>query len=272
MKLSIIIPVFNARQYLPRCIDSIRSIAGPDVEIVCIDDGSTDGGCNVPNGVKLIRQDHEGVVMARRRGFMASSGEYVWFVDADDEIVKIPEIPNADIVRYFQNYGWMCIGDKIYRRDVISAAFDDIGHLRLNSCEDGLMYLAAKKYARQIVDVPETIYRYVRRAGSASLSPNMDIVSDKEIFLREWTRLEPGMRIADESRDAVVHIVSCLCRWPIGWRGIWNVSRELSRSWILRECIKSKRYDGYAQRMVWAARHPWLIALHRIFRRLRNWI
>lgn len=92
-KLSIIIPVYNVEMYLQRCIESILSQSFQDYEILLVDDGSTDASgricdsCALRDGrIKVIHQANQGVSAARNAGLKASRGEFVTFIDSDDEI------------------------------------------------------------------------------------------------------------------------------------------------------------------------------------------
>ena len=102
MKLSIVIPVYNTQSWLPKCLDSLlpkgaeRSGAGseicPDLELVCVNDGSTDGSGAIlrdyagryPAFITLIETPNGGLGHARNAGLEAAKGEYVLFVDSDD--------------------------------------------------------------------------------------------------------------------------------------------------------------------------------------------
>lgn len=89
MTLSIIIPVYNAVDYLEDCIQSCREAAkrlGIDAELVLIDDGSTDGSAWICDnmGDVAFHQENRGVSAARNVGIDMSHGEWLWFVDADD--------------------------------------------------------------------------------------------------------------------------------------------------------------------------------------------
>lgn len=94
VKLSIIVPVYNAEKYLPRCIDSILANGSPDIEVLLVNDGSKDNSENICRmyaqedpRVKLIDQNNSGVSVARNNGIFAASGEYIMFLDADDYLV-----------------------------------------------------------------------------------------------------------------------------------------------------------------------------------------
>lgn len=93
MFLSFIVPVYNARQYLEECLHSLLEQDIPDYEIICVNDGSTDGSDAVLNAfaaqysqVNPIHQKNSGVASARNTGLAAARGDYIWFVDADDFI------------------------------------------------------------------------------------------------------------------------------------------------------------------------------------------
>ena len=91
MILSVIIPVYNVEKYLAECLDSVCSQTQKDIEIICIDDGSTDGSAAILDDyarrdprVRVIRQANVGVGAARNRGLDIATGRYVYFIDSDD--------------------------------------------------------------------------------------------------------------------------------------------------------------------------------------------
>jgi glycosyltransferase involved in cell wall biosynthesis len=86
---STIIPVYNREQFLPQTLDSVLAQEFADQEIICVDDGSTDGSVAVieayaDRGVQLIRQQNQGPGVARNTGAAAAIGEYLAFLDSDD--------------------------------------------------------------------------------------------------------------------------------------------------------------------------------------------
>lgn len=88
--ISVIIPVFNAEHYLEDCVNSVLSQTYQNLEIILVDDGSSDNSLEKCNGfadgkrVIAIHQDNQGVSVARNKGLQHATGEYVVFVDADD--------------------------------------------------------------------------------------------------------------------------------------------------------------------------------------------
>lgn len=97
MKLSILIPLYNKEKYVERCLNSLleQDIAPKDYEIIIVDDGSKDSGPAIvqnyaenQKNIKLIRQQNQGPSAARNRCLEAASGEYLYFLDADDYLAS----------------------------------------------------------------------------------------------------------------------------------------------------------------------------------------
>ena len=92
--ISIIIPAYNAAHYLENCLDSVLNQTYPNLEIVLINDGSTDNTKEIadryqaqfPKIIHVIHVDNQGVTQTRFTGILASHGEWIGFVDADDEV------------------------------------------------------------------------------------------------------------------------------------------------------------------------------------------
>lgn len=93
MRVSIIIPVYRAEDYIADCLSSVLAQSMEDFEVICVDDGSPDDSAQVVQEfadrdprVKLLKQENGGASAARNAGFDASTAEFVTFVDADDEV------------------------------------------------------------------------------------------------------------------------------------------------------------------------------------------
>lgn len=93
--ISVIVPVYNTEQYLPRCIDSILSQSFTDFGLLLIDDGSKDGSGKIcdayaekDNRIRVFHKENGGVSSARNLGLDNAKGEWVCFVDSDDELIR----------------------------------------------------------------------------------------------------------------------------------------------------------------------------------------
>lgn len=93
MKVSVVVPVFNAEKYIKTCLDSILRQTYRDFEMIVVDDGSTDCSGEICDkfaeqceNVRVLHKKNEGVSCARRDGLQMAEGDYIVFVDADDWI------------------------------------------------------------------------------------------------------------------------------------------------------------------------------------------
>ena len=139
--ISIIVPVFNLKKELSRCLDSILAQSYHDIEIIVVDDGSFDGSTNIirqyaekDSRIKPIFQENGSVTSARLHGVREAAGQWIGFVDGDDAIepnmyerlLRNAETYHADIshcgyqmcfedgrVHYFHNTGLLAQQDKI---------------------------------------------------------------------------------------------------------------------------------------------------------------
>ena len=91
-KVSVILPVYNTEKYLPRCLDALVNQTLEDLEIIAVDDGSTDHSPAVlkkyagiyGDKIRIITKENEGQAAARNMGIRASRGKYIGFADSDD--------------------------------------------------------------------------------------------------------------------------------------------------------------------------------------------
>lgn len=129
MKVSIIVPVYNAASTLTRCLDSIINQTHKNIEIILINDGSKDNTLNIckdytkkDKRIKLINKENSGVSNSRNIGIDNATGDYITFVDADDTLdAKTVEtiIENAsddkDVIRYnFNSIGKTTFSNNLY--------------------------------------------------------------------------------------------------------------------------------------------------------------
>ena len=92
-EISVIIPVFNGEKYLNECLDSVVNQSFKDIEIICVNDGSTDASLkilkqysNKDKRIKIISQENKGLGASRNIGLKKSCGKYIYFIDCDDYI------------------------------------------------------------------------------------------------------------------------------------------------------------------------------------------
>lgn len=93
VKVSVIIPVYNTERYLKQCLNSVLAQTLEEIEIICVDDGSTDSSLSIlqsyaenDSRIRIIHKENGGLVSARKAGVKAAKGIYIGYVDSDDWI------------------------------------------------------------------------------------------------------------------------------------------------------------------------------------------
>jgi lipopolysaccharide biosynthesis glycosyltransferase/uncharacterized protein YbjQ (UPF0145 family) len=103
-KVSVIVPVYNKEEYIRQCLNSVLSQTLSDIEVICIDDGSTDGSAAIlseyaakDNRIVVLSQNNLGVSHARNRGIANAKGEFIAFMDPDD---YYPSVDVLEVLHY----------------------------------------------------------------------------------------------------------------------------------------------------------------------------
>jgi len=137
-KVSVIIPVYNVEKYLERCLNSVINQTYSNLEIVLVNDGSTDNSKDIcdkyekqDKRVKLINKPNGGLGSARNKGISESTGEYILFLDSDDYI-DLTAIEK--MMHYAEEYDIVCCGfdriseetKKIYSKELIEFPMEEI--------------------------------------------------------------------------------------------------------------------------------------------------
>lgn len=200
MLLSFVIPVYNGEETIRRCLDSIYAADEhtADYEVIVVDDGSTDNTFHIVSectglhkNMKVMQQRRGGVSVARNKGLDLASGDFIWFVDADDMVLRldkpvtqiIKEHPTAGVIAfnynvlrngaYFPNDSFGQVGvvdgvsllrqfrlylwDKVFSREAIGAYRFMDGTVNQ---EDMLFCIEVLSGVKNVVCMPERAYLY----------------------------------------------------------------------------------------------------------------
>lgn len=157
--VSVIIPVYNAADYLEACLNAVCAQSYSNIEILIINDGSTDDTCVITarysrydSRVKSINTDNHGVSEARNLGLEYATGKYVTFVDADD-------IPNMDLIEKYvgtaENFGkdaaLTITGMNWYNARNINKKYDNHLLMEEDGYEKGRAYLLGRNKTHYLV-------------------------------------------------------------------------------------------------------------------------
>lgn len=202
--VSVIVPVYNGEVYMEQCIQMLQNQSYPRIELIVVDDGSTDRSVAIVEQhpeVKLVQQENLGVSTARNRGLSVATGDFVHFLDVDD-MVNESFYQNMVQALLKSNTDMACSGminqrvkkethffkqTKVYRnlQDKLKITYAGrIGYvwrylfrsefLRQNNLvfeegrivEDMMFSITALYFANGLVVVPEAVYTYIFRANS----------------------------------------------------------------------------------------------------------
>ena len=189
--ISVVIPVYNSEKYLQNCLNSILHQTYSDLEIICIDDGSTDNSvalledyCRRDTRIRVLLQENAGASAARNRGIDAASGEYITFVDSDDAIsmdmyqtlISILENDEVDIAH---------CGYRRHNKDGSTKDVSGTGEYLIQDPLDAAYCLiAGKKYVGSLWN---KLYRRKLFDGirlDPDLRINEDVLANVQLFLR----------------------------------------------------------------------------------------
>lgn len=136
-KVSIIVPIYNVEKYLKRCVESLINQTYKNIEILLIDDGSTDNSgkiCDelerIDNRIKVYHKENGGLGSARNYGYKYAAGEHILFLDSDDYI----ELNTIENMMEYSGYDIVCCGfdrvdektKKVYSQEMIKMPFDEL--------------------------------------------------------------------------------------------------------------------------------------------------
>lgn len=202
-KISVIIPVYNVSEYLEKCLWSVTNQTLQDIEIIVVNDGSTDNSLSVitnyakkDNRIKIINKKNEGVVLARKEGLKIAAGSYIHYLDGDDYmelnsyelLYNKATAANADILIFefigtenkaatpdfksnidFINYNlatgrYFSLGLNIHKKELYN---NEINYRKeLTMFEDSYLGFQLAYYARRISYTENYLYNYVMRVCS----------------------------------------------------------------------------------------------------------
>lgn len=157
IRVSVIAPVYNVDKYVGECIKSVCEQTLTDIELIVIDDGSTDNSAAVCEKwaekdprVKLIRQPNQGVSVARNRGIKESCGEWIAFIDSDDWIepnyiqvlyeTAVKSYADISICGFYFDYPDEVVPRRHFEKNMIFKGRDDISQIQIQ--------ILAKKMSR----------------------------------------------------------------------------------------------------------------------------
>ena len=177
--ISVIMPIYNAEKYVKKSIESLVNQTTNEIEIILVDDGSTDESASICDqydglkNVKIIHKENGGTCTARNQGLEHADGKYVSFIDADDfmdqmayeKIIACLKKTNADIL----DFGWRYISETGEKTENLNGnekniRFDE----QRRVWEDRIFIVEFLKYCQNYYCMDECFYNYVSVPNSLS--------------------------------------------------------------------------------------------------------
>jgi len=200
LKVSVIIPVYNAEAYLRQCLDSVVNQTLCEIEIICVNDGSTDDSAAILNEyvskdrrIKILTQVNSGQGAARNSGLAVAQGKYVYFMDADDELASCDAL---DVL--VRELG--CNRLDILLFDAEISYNEDIKN---NNAFNSNMYIRRHDYSS--INTGSKLFALMSMNGEYSPSPCLAIY--RRAFLKENSISFPSERIFYEDNIFMTRVL-----------------------------------------------------------------
>jgi glycosyltransferase involved in cell wall biosynthesis len=192
MRLSVIVPVYNAEKYIGECLDSLSICPMEDAEFLLIDDGSTDKGpaickqkCEQDHRFRMMQQENLGVSRARNTGLKAATGDYVMFLDADD---------------YLKVKAWDCIEQNIRENfDFVAFSYDTL-YENLSSHPE-ILPVCGENVPRE--SILELVY------ADSCMNPCWGKLFQREIIVSKGILFDEDLPIGEDYKFVAEYIPFC---------------------------------------------------------------
>ena len=213
-KVSVIIPVYNVEKYLRQCLDSVVNQTLKDIEIICVDDGSSDNSLNIlkeyaanDDRFIILEQKNQGAGAARNKGLEVAKGEYLYFIDGDDFLqrdalekiyCRITET-NSDICVFTNNF-----------LNVVTGEFKPCDWQRL-------IFKIPQKSSFNKYDIPNDLFDFCNVPAWTKMYKTSFIKSNNIKFQNLKTCNDVYFNFMTLSKaDAITFLNECLITWRIG--------------------------------------------------------
>ena len=273
--VSIIVPIYNTAKYLPKCLDSILNQTYQNLEIILVDDGSTDDSGTIAKNyakkdsrIKVIHQENAGQSSARNLGLKKSTGEYISFIDSDDTIAKTfvekllqPYLknPNISLTVCGLRYNWL------KTKTSTEVFLKPLRKRRKNESK--------KAYILYLLTVDGRMYSSFNKIYQKSYLKNLEF--DRKLNFAEDTKfvLEYIKNTPDQSD--IAFILEALCYYNYGtetstlkktatvWKN-WQTSYQNLKNWLGKNPSPHEKFWLHLIYLRWRISH------HRAKRRLKT--
>ena len=197
-KISIILSVYNTELYLRECLDSVVNQTLKDIEIICVNDGSTDGSLNIlkeyqskDSRIIVVDQENKGLATSRNNALQIAKGQFIQFVDADDLLVNnaCEILYNKCVKHNLDMLSFSCFSFIDETKEQIYKPYYNFEYLPQNVQEKFFHYTEMKDILHKMaVTSGLTIYKRELINSNNILFPNGLFFEDNVFFLKAWSK------------------------------------------------------------------------------------
>lgn len=271
VKINIIVPVYNAEKYIERCMESLINQTYRNIEVICVNDGSTDNSLSVlkryakkDNRITVIDKENEGVSLARNKGIELACGQYLMFVDADDWIepttceVALAEMlkENADVIMwpYIREFKDKSVPKKIWDSDKLVFKDTDVQtklhrrfvglldkELSMPESADALCTIWGKLYDGSLIKQNKILFKDIRELGTYEDGLfNLDVFG----YVKKVVYINQFFYHYRKDNDA-----SITTKYNVKLRKQWNNLFGYMREYINEKQLPVEYYKAYDNRV-----------------------
>lgn len=257
-KISIIIPVYNTAKYLPSCLNSVVNQTYQNLEIILINDGSTDNSLQIiqkytkkDSRIKVINQKNQGQSAARNAGLKKATGDYISFIDSDDKIK--PDFIKKLLAAYNKNTSLSVCGIHYKRLKSKSAEDVYINHLRPRHPKE-----SRKAYILYLLAIDGRMYSSVNKLYRASIAKSLKFdtklnFAEDTKFVLDYLQKSPG-EISFVLEPLYIYNfgteTSTINQSAINWQN-WQTSYQNLKSWLGPHPTLRKKFWLHAIHLRW---------------------
>ncbi len=245
-KITIIMPYYNAQDYLEAAVKSILNQTYRNVELICIDDASTDNSRSIMNSfederiVHIVNEENQGCAHCRNQGLLAAKGDYIGFMDADDisHISRLEKESNyldehQDVLAITVKYGYINAQGRRIRQGQETAVCEDINiraFLLFGNCFGN----GAALFRREVVDRYHIMANEKLKTSSdflfwqkCLLCGKMHCLDEILYYYREGDYQSPIKRLVNKNHQADDNIKLSIFRFAWKHRGFCLNKKEI---------------------------------------------
>ena len=263
-KVSIIIPIYNTEKYLKACLDSVLSQTYENLEIILIDDGSTDNSGKIiddyakkDHRIKVVHQKNRGQSAARNEGLKKATGDYISFIDADDKIK--PNFIEKLLAPFDETTALTVCGIHYKRLKQHSAEDVYINPLRAKKPNE-----SKKAYILYLLAIDGRLYSSVNKlykadiAKSLTFDESLNFAEDTRFVLNYLKKASENQKIKFVLEPLYIYNFgtegSTINKTALDWQN-WNASYKFLKSWLGKHPKPTEKFWLRLVRLRWRISH-----------------